>query len=267
MGPATTVAVGSGEFFDFQRVFMFRPWKGVLSVALVLAALPAGSAMAQSPDVTAPAISVVTPTEDAVYTRGQPVIASYTCTGQPCSGPVPDGAAISTATAGSFEFKVDAADGASATRRYTVVDPAGVVSGDAPATLDLTLGTPTAFAPFIPGVAKEYTTSLGATLTSTAADATLWVADASATATGRLVNGTFALEAPLQVSATSPKGVSAGQAPVGGSAAPTKLLTYAGPLAAEAATLTFKQAIGGTEGLRTGGYSKTLTFTLSTTTP
>jgi hypothetical protein len=32
-------------------------------------------------------------------------------------------------------------------------------------------------------------------------------------------------------------------------------------------TITFKQAIGATDALRTGTYSKTLTFTLSTTTP
>ena len=31
--------------------------------------------------------------------------------------------------------------------------------------------------------------------------------------------------------------------------------------------LTFKQAIGANDALRTGTYSKTLTFTLSTTTP
>ena len=34
-----------------------------------------------------------------------------------------------------------------------------------------------------------------------------------------------------------------------------------------AVTITFKQAIGGNDALRTGSYSKTLTFTLSTTTP
>ena len=45
------------------------------------------------------------------------------------------------------------------------------------------------------------------------------------------------------------------------------LLTYAGPVSNSAVTLTFKQAIGANEALRTGTYSKTLTFTLSTTTP
>ena len=45
------------------------------------------------------------------------------------------------------------------------------------------------------------------------------------------------------------------------------MLTYSGPVSNDAVTLTFSQAIGANEALRTGSYSKTLTFTLSTTTP
>ena len=44
------------------------------------------------------------------------------------------------------------------------------------------------------------------------------------------------------------------------------LLTYDGPLN-ETDTIHFKQPINQTESLRTGAYSKTLTYTLSTTTP
>ena len=40
------VGLGSGEFFDFQRVFMIRPWMGVLAVLLGVAAIPS-VAMAQ----------------------------------------------------------------------------------------------------------------------------------------------------------------------------------------------------------------------------
>ena len=54
---------------------------------------------------------------------------------------------------------------------------------------------------------------------------------------------------------------------VGGSANPTSLLTYAGPTSNDAVALQFRQHIGQTDALRTGSYSKTLTFTLSTTTP
>jgi hypothetical protein len=56
-------------------------------------------------------------------------------------------------------------------------------------------------------------------------------------------------------------------APVGGSANPTSVLTYNAPKSNDQVTMTFKQTIGRTEALRTGSYSKTLTFTLSTTTP
>ena len=49
--------------------------------------------------------------------------------------------------------------------------------------------------------------------------------------------------------------------------APTSLLTYAAPVSNDSATVEFKQTIGAADPLRTGTYSKTLTFTLSTTTP
>src|SRR5690242_670961 len=157
------VAPGSGAFFKLQRVFMFRPWKGVLSLGLVLAALPAGPAMAQTPDTTAPSITVVTPAEGDTYTQGQTVIANYSCTDAvqvaTCAGPVANGAAISTANVGSFDFKVDATDStgnaSSVTRHYSVVPVTGTPGGETPATLNITLGAPNAFSPFIPGVAKD----------------------------------------------------------------------------------------------------------------
>ena len=91
---------------------------------------------------------------------------------------------------------------------------------------------------------------------STAGDATLSVADPSTTATGRLVNGTFALTEPLRVRANA-----APYAPLG------TLLTYPGPISNDMVTVSFQQHIGPSEPLRTGTYSKSLTFTLSTTTP
>jgi hypothetical protein len=42
---------------------------------------------------------------------------------------------------------------------------------------------------------------------------------------------------------------------------------YTGRVSNDPLTIRFKQAIGATEPLRTGAYSRTLTFTLSTTTP
>jgi hypothetical protein len=126
-------------------------------------------------------------------------------------------------------------------------DVPGTVGGAVPATLSLTLGAPASFGPFTPGVAKEYTASTTANVISTAGDATLSVADPSTTAPGRLVNGTFSLPQPLQ-------GLGV-------------IKTWTAPTSNEVVPITFKQAIGANDALRTGTYSKTLTFTLSTTTP
>jgi hypothetical protein len=144
----------------------------------------------------------------------------------------------------------------------------GTVGGTVPATLSLSLGSVLPFSPFVPGVKNDYFTSAPATITSTAGDATLSVADPSTTATGHLVNGSYALPQALQAKATSPGGGSGSDyAPVGGSASPTTLLTYAAPVTNDAVTVGFKQSIAANDPLRTGTYSKTLTFTLSTTNP
>ena len=254
---------------------MIRPWKVVLGVVLGVAALP-GSAMAQ--DTVPPTVTVTTPAQGAVYTQGDTVNASYACTDDvgvtECTGTVANGGLISTAAIGNFQFTVvgkDAAGGTTTvTRDYSVKAVDGPVGGGAAATLNLALGTPGAFSPFVPGVPRDYTTSLAATILSTAESATLTVADGSSTATGHLVNGAFALAQPLQAGGTSTytettPGV---MGPVGGSANPLTLLTYRAPTpGSDVATLNFKQSITATEPLRTGAYAKTLTFTLSTTNP
>jgi hypothetical protein len=145
--------------------------------------------------------------------------------------------------------------------------PSSGVGGTVAATLSLTLGAPASFGAFTPGLTKDYSSAMTANVISTAGDATLSVADPSATATGHLVNGAFSLPSVLQAKAASAAGVGGAFANVGGSAAPTSLLTYAGPTSNDAVTLSFLQHIGSTDALRTGSYSKTLTFTLSTTTP
>jgi hypothetical protein len=139
--------------------------------------------------------------------------------------------------------------------------------GSVPATLSLTLGTPATFGPFTPGVAKDYDAATTANVISTAGSATLSVADPSSTATGHLVNGAFSLPSALQARASSPAGTGGNLADVGGSAAPTSLLSYSGPVSNDAVSLAFRQHIGANDALRTGAYSKTLTFTLSTTQP
>ncbi|WP_028058034.1 M1 family aminopeptidase [Candidatus Solirubrobacter pratensis] len=139
------------------------------------------------------------------------------------------------------------------------------VGGTVPATLSLSLGAPASFGAFAPGVASTYTAGMTATVISTAGDATLSVADPSTTAPGHLVNGAFALPSALKASATSPAGTGAPGGAVSGT--PLNLLTYTAPVSNDGVAVTFSQDVGATDALRTGSYAKTLTFTLSTTTP
>jgi len=111
-------------------------------------------------------------------------------------------------------------------------------------------------------VAKDYLATTTATVTSTAGDATLSVSDPSSTATGHLINGAFSLPQPLLAA-----GASGTYAPVGSSSAPTPLKVWNGPTSDDSSTVSFKQTIGDRDALRTGAYTKTLTFTLSTTNP
>jgi hypothetical protein len=152
----------------------------------------------------------------------------------------------------------------------TVVDittATGDAGGTVPTTLSLTLGTPAAFAQFTPGLTRPYETSMTANVISSAGDATLSVADPSSTATGHLVNGTFSLPQPLQARGRNAANTSTAYGDVGSSATPLSLLTYTGPASNDTVTVGFSQLINQTDALRTGSYSKTLTFTLSTTTP
>ena len=138
----------------------------------------------------------------------------------------------------------------------------GTVTGNVPATLSLTLGPPATFGAFAPGVTRTYLTTLGATVTSTAGEALLSVADPSSVGTGHLVNGTFVLAQPLQARVGS-----AAFGNVGSSASPLNLRTWSAPTSNEAVTVDLSQQVNNTDPLRTGTYSKTLTFTLSTTSP
>jgi hypothetical protein len=118
----------------------------------------------------------------------------------------------------------------------------GGVGGTVPPTLSLTLGPPASFGDFAPGVEKTYTASTTATVTSTAGDATLSVSDP-----GHLRNGAFSLPDPLQVSLSK--------------------TSWTAPVSNDPVAVAFSQHIGAGDPLRTGTYSATLTFTLSTTNP
>ncbi|MDA0170040.1 hypothetical protein OJ998_13160 [Solirubrobacter taibaiensis] len=151
----------------------------------------------------------------------------------------------------------------------STADATGGVAGTVPTTLSLTLGTPSSFGSFVPATARTYDAAAAATVISTAGNATLSVTDSSAAATGRLVNGTFSLSQPLQVNATNAANTTSAFAPLSSTAGtPTNLLTYNGPTAgADNVTIGFRQAIVANEVLRSGSYTKSLTFTLSTTQP
>jgi hypothetical protein len=77
---------------------------------------------------------------------------------------------------------------------------------------------------------------------STAGDATLSVSDP-----GHLTNGAFSLPEPLRVELSK--------------------ASWTAPVSNDPVDITFRQHIGANDPLRTGAYSRTLTFTLSTTNP
>jgi hypothetical protein len=167
----------------------------------------------------------------------------------------------------TYPLTVRVSDGfhTSADQAVTVVtgDLANVARGGAggtvPPTLALTLGASAGFGAFTPGTARDYDASLAATVTTTAGDAALSVVDPAGTSPGRLVNGAFALAQPVQAA------VNGGFGAVSGT--PLTIHGYGGPVSNHQLTIRLKQSIGASEPLRTGAYSKMLTFTLSTTTP
>jgi M6 family metalloprotease-like protein len=151
------------------------------------------------------------------------------------AGAAPSGTVTLTAKSVSDESKT-------ATATCAVAAPATTVSGTVPATLSLTLAGPATFGAFTPGVANDYTAQTSANVVSTAGDAALSVGEP-----GHLTNGSFSLPSPLQVSLSKS--------------------AWTGPVSNDPVGITFKQHIDADDALRTGTYSKTVTFTLSTTNP
>jgi amidase len=119
---------------------------------------------------------------------------------------------------------------------------ATTVGGTVPATLSLSLGPAASFGAFTPGVDKEYTASTTAAIISPAGSASLSVSDP-----GHMANGSFSLPEALRVEIVPN--------------------SWSAPVSNANSTITFHQHIGATDALRTGSYSRTLTFTLSTTEP
>ncbi|MDA0138859.1 ThuA domain-containing protein [Solirubrobacter deserti] len=140
------------------------------------------------------------------------------------------------------------------------VDVEGNVTATVPTVLGLTLSAPTTLGAFTPGVTKDYATETKARVTVTTGDAALSVVDRASENAGRMVNGSVALPRPLEVSAAG-----GAFSPISGS--PVLLKSWTAPTSIEDVPVTVKQSILETDPLRAGTYGKTLTFTLSTTTP
>ena len=117
----------------------------------------------------------------------------------------------------------------------------------------------------VPAVTRDYTTSVAAIVTSTGANATLTVADTDTVHPGHLVNGDLALAQPLQFEATDAATPMSIFAPLGANS--LTLLTWNAPVSYDEVTVSVKQSVAQTDPLRTGSYSKTVLFTLSSTAP
>ena len=148
------------------------------------------------------------------------------------------------------------------TNEYT----SNIVGGDVPTALNLSIASTVAsLGTFVPAVARNYDTSLAATVTTTTGDAALSVTDPDTANPGHLVNGTFSLPSALTARATSANQTNPAYAAVSGT--PLSLLSWTGPTTSEPIQFGFRQAIGATDILRSGSYAKALTFTLATTQP
>ena len=130
----------------------------------------------------------------------------------------------------------------------------GGAGGTVPATLSARARHAGDLPAFTPGVAREYEASTTANVISTAGDATLSVA-------ARLP--TPATSSTARSRCRELQGARAAE--FSKSRAPRPPTTT--PVTNDPVTITFKQAIKANDALRTGTYSKTLTFTLSTTNP
>ena len=125
-----------------------------------------------------------------------------------------------------------------ATARPPPTPVGGDVGGAVPATLALTVGAARHVRCLRAGRRAATTPpSLTANVISSAGDATLTIADASANATGHLVNGAFSLAQPLQARAEGRR-VRRGRR----RRRADPLLTYTGPVSNDAVPLEFKQS-------------------------
>jgi chitobiase/beta-hexosaminidase-like protein len=238
-----------------------------------------GSALDYARDTKAPTVTAVGPdmspsSFDVTFSQDEAAEIHYTTDGStptldsPLYGPShPRGRPEPVRIVGTTTLRWIARDfkgNTSTGSRGFVVGGDGGVGGDVPAVLSLTLGAAPSFGAFTPGVDRDYEAGTTATVTSTAGDALLSVADPDTAHPGHLVNGQYFLPSPLQMRGR--KSDAQGTA-FNNVNSLLNLLTWSAPVTNDAVNLDYKQHIGASDGLRTGNYSKTLTFTLSTTKP
>ena len=143
----------------------------------------------------------------------------------------------------------------------------GTVSGTVPATLSLTLGGPASFGAFTPGVARDYLAADGGQRGQHGGRR-----DPERRRSERHEHGQARQRRRSRCRSRCRRGAQRGQHGtaynnVGSPAVPLTCSAYPGPISNDAVSLEFKQSIDANDPLRTGTYSKTLTFTLSTTQP
>jgi hypothetical protein len=152
-------------------------------------------------DTGLPTVSVSTPAASASYAAGQAVAASYTCADSlsgvaTCAGPVANGAAIDTSTAGAKTFTVSATDEAGNARAVTVA-------------YTVTDTTPPAVTPIVSGTLGNngwYTSNVSVTWSVT--DAESAVSTTSGCGPASITADTSASGATFTCSATSSGGTS-----------------------------------------------------------
>jgi glucose/arabinose dehydrogenase len=168
----------------------------------------------------------------------------------------------------SATLTVTYADGQTSSATIDVPVPTTVpstVTLDVPQTLGLTIGAPASFGGFVPGVTNVYAASTTANVISTLPNALLAVVDQSATNQGFLVNTGTPLASRLRMRATNSATPNTAFNNITGTQ--LNLLSWSAPISNDAISLQFQQPIAANEPLKAGGYTKTLTFTLSTTSP
>jgi len=144
-----------------------------------------------------------------------------------------------------------------------------VVEGKVPQTLSLAESTcnHVNLGEFIPGVAANYTNTCAVTATDTGSDGKLTAEDREpAGHEGHLMNGSYFLPKALEAKAADAQSLGGGGA-LTSLESPVVLLSFSAPFSADEVTATFNQPIAKTDGLRTGIYKKTITLTLSSTSP